>query len=206
MPVFSKSDSFLPIRSHFLEWVKWSDKIDAARYESPLQVVEMSEPCLQINACLSVDSSEPFLELLVQFVRTFQPAIVAEKPEIKTRFNKFKENQKGILDDYRKQIVLKSGGVAFVDLCTSGTPFQRYLVYYFHPTVDYTVTMYKRANGMVAVSVGKNPWKNFKSKDVGALCRRYGGGGHSTVGSILVDDAERANAVAESVVAYLSEG
>ena len=131
---------------------------------------------------------------------------MAEKPEIKTRFNKFKENQKGILDDYRKQIVLKSGGVAFVDLRTFWNSIPEVPCILLSSDRRLHCNDVQRANGMVAVSVGKNPWKNFKSKDVGALCRRYGGGGHSTVGSILVDDAERANAVAESVVAYLSEG
>jgi nanoRNase/pAp phosphatase (c-di-AMP/oligoRNAs hydrolase) len=59
----------------------------------------------------------------------------------------------------------------------------------------------------IKISVGANPWsKQRRRHDIGALCARFGGGGHAAVGGVTLglDELARARAAMAAIVHELA--
>lgn len=174
---------------HFYsQWIKWSDKIDSAKYSSPYEIIELSHPCLQINSTLAIDNSDQYLIYLIQQIRHKSPEEVATLDRVQEKYSIIKSKQNQIVKDFKELIKIEDHRIAYFDQSDLKIPFQRYISYYFYPTVDYTVAIYKKNGNTHSVSVGKNPWKDFQSRNIGKICKRYGGGGRPDVGAINTKD------------------
>ncbi len=58
------------------------------------------------------------------------------------------------------------------------------------------------------IALGFNPWgATARHHDLGGICRRFGGGGHSVVGGVAfaVDRADEAKSVLREIVAILEQ-
>jgi hypothetical protein len=186
----------------FDEWIHWSDKIDSADYTSPREPIEIEHPCLQINATLSIDYSRDYLEFLINQIRGKTPLEIASQRSVHSKFLKYKKNRDTELEILKNLLEVRDSSVAYFDQSQYDIPFQRYASYYFFPSVNYTIGVYKRGHGY-SISVGKNPWKNFVSENIGNICKRYGGGGRKDVGAIITDNHEEASRISMNILKML---
>jgi hypothetical protein len=121
------------------------------------------------------------------------------KEKIDIVLSKQKEYMKSFKDDYK--LILPN--IVFFDYVKNAIPFQRYLTYYYKPDANYSIGLYGRV-GKFAISVGRNPWLNFPSQNIGEICKTYGGGGRETVGSIILTDYSKALKIADTIANLLS--
>lgn len=186
----------------FREWIHWSDIIDNARYDSPAQVVEMEHPCLKINATLTADTPEHYFQHLVMSAKLFTPREVTETAPVKKRIDEIMLLREKHMQIFKENYRAGSNGAVFFDYAKHGIPFQRYLAYYYEPDAPYSVGVYPR-EGNFSISVGKNPWRDFKSKNIGEICKKYGGGGRENVGAVNLPTYRKALETAEKICGEL---
>jgi nanoRNase/pAp phosphatase (c-di-AMP/oligoRNAs hydrolase) len=84
-----------------------------------------------------------------------------------------------------------------------------FLGYWLFPESLYAVAGTRTAQ-TIKITVGLNKWTSSPRKptiDVGALCARFGGGGHAVVGGITLrgDELERARETIEQLVIELTK-
>jgi nanoRNase/pAp phosphatase (c-di-AMP/oligoRNAs hydrolase) len=92
----------------------------------------------------------------------------------------------------------------FTDVGARSPGFLGYLLF---PTALYAVAATRTAQS-IKISVGVNPWAGTPRRhDIGALCARYGGGGHAVVGGVTLrgDELPRAQATLAAIVKELAE-
>ena len=178
--------------------VHWSIVIDAARYESVGQVFASREPALRINLALA-DASERLFVDVARGLSTGSLEQVAELPNVKERFAEAREVQLRELD-YFKTRIRYVAGIVTADVTNELLRFSRYSPYYFVREALYSVVLYREATRFKALCM-RNPWLEFESIDLGALCQGFGGGGHRRVGAVAFPFSEktRAKAVLEEL-------
>lgn len=174
--------------------VRWADLIDAARFESPAQAVELAEPALQLMALLESGPSDALVNALIEGLAEGSIAEVHRRREVQEALLPVLLAQRETLDLVRARLEL-DGGVAYFDLSEDGvTGFNKFIPYYLHPETRYTVGLTAGAR-RAKVSVGSNPWKRPEPlTNLAELCGRYGGGGHPVVAGISFAPEERARA------------
>jgi hypothetical protein len=201
--LFMSNDEYKKITDGFKEWIIWSDIIDNAKYESPSQIVELKHPCLQINSTILPDIEDNYIEHLVTAVKMFSPEEVAETTIVRKKIEIILKTQTEQMEVFKKGYKIIQPQIGFFDYVKYQMPFQRYLFYYFEPEAFYSIGIYGRT-GKYAVSVGKNPWKEFQSKNIGTICETFGGGGRLNVGSVLVSNYKKALSMANTISSKLS--
>lgn len=202
-PLFANLKEFQKLIESYSKWIEWSDIIDSAGYHSPNEPIELNHPCLKINATLSVDISSEYLVYLIEHIKTSTPDEVANLEPVNLKFLVYKNKQEEIIEKFKSLLEIYNREIAYFDLANRDIPFQRYLSYYFHPKLSYTIGLYKKNKLSFVVSVGKNPWKQFQSENVGKICKRYGGGGRKDVGAIMVGDYKSAVNISKKIRKYL---
>jgi hypothetical protein len=196
-------DEFAKIVESFKEWILWSDIIDNARYESPEQIVELNHACLQINATLTSDVDEEYLQHLIAAAKLYSPQDIVETKIVKEKIDVYRKQQHSYMDKFKSDYKNISDTIVFYDYVKNGIPFQRYLTYYYKPDTHYSLGLYNRSDNY-AISVGKNPWLDFPAINIGELCQTFGGGGRNNVGSILIADYNKAIDVVAIICKVLS--
>lgn len=189
--LFMSSDDYNRIVDSFNEWIYWSDIIDNAKYESPAQVVELNHPCLQINETLTGDVEDNYICNLVSAAKLYLPEEVICLRDIKGKIDNVLRMRDNNLKVFKNEYKVLSQDIVLFDYVENEIPFQRYMTYYYEPEASYSIGLYKR-NGTYSISVGKNPWREFESVNIGEICRKYGGGGRENVGSVIVNNYSNA--------------
>ena len=108
-----------------------------------------------------------------------------------------------------RRVARVDGEVVVTDLLEEKVGgLNKFIVYYLHPEVRYSVTMLAVGNKL-KLSVGSNPWSTVpRTHNIAAICEQYGGGGHPVVGAISAARETiwpRARRVADEVLARLQE-
>lgn len=168
----------------FSELVQWAEKIDAARYDSVEETLSAGAPALRINAALSQSRGDDFPAGLVRLLRTLSVSEVADFPEVKGRFERFKILSDLGLTRFKQASWLEDDIVVF-DVDAMDVTVNRYAPYQFYPQARYSAGVVRTSEG-AKITVMRNPWLEFKSAPLGEICERYGGGGHERVGAILL--------------------
>jgi hypothetical protein len=169
----------------YVELVRWAEKIDAARYESPHEAIFAAAPALRISATLSLGGEDGYPERLIRVLRESTLEQVAELPEVRERFARIQELTQAGLDRLEKVVRLESDGIVVFDVDGTGVIINRYAPYYFFPTARYSAGVI-RSDGRAAILTMRNPWRDFPSVFLGRICERLGGGGHQRVGAITL--------------------
>jgi hypothetical protein len=189
--LFLSGDDYSKIMNNFSEWIYWSDIIDNAKFESPAQVVELKHPCLQINETLTGDIEDEYIRHLVTAAKMYLPEEVAGSYMVKTKIDNALKSQDKYLHIFKNGYKILPNEIVFFDYVKNDMPFQRYMTYYYEPGAYYSIGLYKR-DGKYSISIGKNPWLDIPSKNIGEICRKFGGGGRINVGSFAVPDYSKA--------------
>ena len=189
----------------FAGHVQWADLIDAARFTSPAQAVELEQPALQLMALLE---SSPPVVLVEQMIRTLARGVIEQAhalPEVQRALGPVLHGHREAIEHFKRHMTL-ADGVAYVDLSETGVGgFNKFIPYNLAADVRYTVVL-TCTKSRAKVSVGSNPWdRPTPLTNIAELCARYGGGGHAVVGAVSMPPGQldRARRAAEEIAAAL---
>lgn len=176
---------------HLAELAKVLDVVDGARYRSAKQTIEMKEPGVQMNAYVEGmphDARED--KHMIELMATRPLAAVVRDSAIARSIAKLKKNVTRSLGFYKKNLEV-SGRSTFIDL--SKDPLNgllRYAPYYLCPKSVYSIRV-RRKGKLWYLGVAANPWRSRENRfDLGALMKKYNGGGHYGVGATEFETRE----------------
>lgn len=172
--------------AYLKELVRWGDTIDGAMYESAEQAMLGREPALQVcNFMDTPENGNKTLPWLVKLMAEQSIEEIARNPKIKERVQLLTKEKRQSLAYYRNHTKFKDG-LALVDETPMRTIRMRFAPIMIYPEASY-VFRRRREGALYHFSVGVNPWKiPAHHADIGALLRKYGGGGHKRIGGLEV--------------------
>jgi hypothetical protein len=187
----------------FDEMARWSDVIDAARYDSVEQAVFGDQPALRIARALTVAPSPEWIDGLVTAMTTGTLSEVADRPEVEKAFQRASRNRDRALQQFPPTIQSNESGVLLFDASSNQIRRERFAAFYHHPDIHYSVGVIPTRAGF-HVSCGENPWLSSPaSVHIGEIMERYGGGGHRAVGGANPPSLEAAREVAAEIALEL---
>jgi hypothetical protein len=174
----------------FAQHVEWADIVDAARFSSPAQAVELREPALQLMTLLEAAPEEEQVARLIRDLASDTIDDVWRDDELQRALVPVLAEHRRTIEVFRARLHVRRG-VAYADLVDDGVQgFNKFIPYHLDPELRYTVALTvspRRAK----VSVGSNPWRRPRPLvNLGELCQRYRGGGHAVVGAVTLPAEE----------------
>lgn len=191
---------------HLSEAVQWADTIDAARFATAEAAVALRHPAQRLAAWLAHGRSGLDTARYVELLSRSSLAEVAARPEIAAQLAAVEVERARELEAVKRLGVWVGDVVVFDRFAEIGARSPGFLGYLLFPTALYTVAG-TRTPASIKISVGVNPWTSQPRRhDIGALCARYGGGGHAVVGGITLrgDELPRARATLAAIVRELA--
>jgi hypothetical protein len=188
------------------ETIAWADRIDAARFESAEDAAALTSPAQQLAAWLAHGRSPPDTAHYIDLVSHASLAEVAARPEIAPQLAAVAAERGSELAAVKRLGVWHGDVVVFDRIADVGARSPGFLAYLLFPTCAYTVSATRNTES-IKISVGVNPWSGVPRRhDIGALCARYGGGGHAVVGGITLrsDEVTRATETMAAIVRELT--
>ena len=187
----------------FREMARWSDIIDAARYENVEQAVFGDAPALRIARSLTVAPTPDWIDDLCEGMTEASLEEIAARPDVERAHQRASRNRDRALEQFPPTVEWKRGGVLFFDASSSHIRRERFAVFYHHPDLFYAVGVIPTRSGF-HVTCGENPWNPPVSHvHLGELMELYGGGGHRSVGGANPDGLQAARTVAAEVAEKL---
>jgi hypothetical protein len=173
-----------PSLQHPSQLVQWANKIDAARYESVDEALFGDSPALVISKGLAMASDQDCAELVRRLcVRPLDA--VAGDSDVRARFEQVQHGIQEALHRFAQHALLQPDGIVVADLSSEPVAGPRYAPYHRYPNAKYSIVLYNADEGP-KITAMRNPWQEFQSVPLGDIFRRYGGGGHRRVASLLI--------------------
>jgi hypothetical protein len=191
-------------KPHFKELIKWSDIIDGAKYISPRQTMDLKDPALQIAVFFDCHGNEvgtngPFIELLSRVPL----ADIARRRDVKRTVREAKKEIVSAIAYIEKNIEI-TGLTGYIYFSSWRLAKPRHAPYALYPKLIYLVRCYRK-DGFYHLGAGQNPWKRKENHiNIGALIKKYGGGGHFGVGATEIKTKQAAERAAKEIVEYLN--
>lgn len=190
---------------HLKELGRWLDIIDAARYKSPLQTIEMKEPAIQLAAFIGEKEGDLKLTIrLIKLLSIRNLRNIAALPEISAVISKIKNETKRSLEFYAKNLKV-FGKITFIDLRKFELRKLRHAPYYLVPQSLYTLLLEKEGNGF-HLGLGVNLWRHKNGKvHIGNFLRKCyarlgSAGGHKGVGGVNTKSERAAEKAAKEII------
>jgi len=193
-------------RERYAEMARWADKVDSAGYSSVEEAIFGSAPALRINLSLSDESAkaETYWSMLLESMRAMTLEEIAALPEVERHANAVLNRTRRGIDEVAKTIKTEPGEIAVFEAHQNVERIvNRYSPYVFFPEARYSVGLVRSADGD-KITAMRNPWRDFESVELGDLMRKYGGGGHRRVGSVMIP-AGKAPDAAKTLSAVVAE-
>jgi len=191
---------------HLADAVTWADKIDAARFASAEEAVALTNPAQRLAAWLAHGRSRLDTAHYVGWLADSSLAEVAERPEIAPQLAAVEAERGREMEALRALASWHDDVVVFDRFADVGARSPGFLGYLLFPACSYVVAG-TRTRDSIKITVGVNPWtKQPRRHDIGALCAKYGGGGHAVVGGVTLrgDELPRAQATLAALVRDLT--
>jgi hypothetical protein len=186
--------------------VKLADVVDSARFDSPEQAVDRSDPLMRLVSVVEHYGDDGFYANLVPELLQKPVAEVARSSFVNERYKPLGKKHERFVERVREKSEVQ-GRVVFVDLTeTILESVGKFVTYALFPRSVYSVLVGVLKGGP-KISVGYNPWSGQAlDADISAICARYGGGGHPVVGGIsfAANEVERARTVAHEIAKELA--
>jgi hypothetical protein len=192
---------------HLEDAVVWADKIDAAKFASAEEAIALTNPAQRLAAWLAHGRSGLDTARYVGWLSQSSLAEVAERPEIAAQLSTIEAVRAKEADALRRIGVWHDDVVVFDRFADHGARSPGFLGYLMFPECLYQVAG-TRGQDSIKITVGVNPWtKKPRRHDIGALCAKYGGGGHAAVGGVTLrgDELERARTTIAALVRELNQ-
>jgi hypothetical protein len=190
---------------HLVEAVRWADMIDAAKFASAADAVALAAPAQRLAAWLAHGRTPVDTARYVEWLSRGSLAEVAARPDVAAELATVEAERARELDAVGKLGVWHGDVIVFDRFADVGARSPGFLGYLLYPTCLYAVSG-TRSLQSIKISVGVNPWTTGQRRhDIGALCARYGGGGHAVVGGVTLgpDEVDRARVTMAAVVQEL---
>jgi hypothetical protein len=190
---------------HLVEAVRWADTIDAAKFASAGDAVALDLPAQRIAAWLAHGRAPVDTAHYVEWLSRDSLAAITARPEIASELATVERERERDLEAIRQLGVWHGDVIVFDRFDDPGSRSPGFLGYYLYPSCLYAVSG-TRHGASIKISVGVNPWTPQRRRhDIGALCARFGGGGHAAVGGVTLkyDELSRAKATLAAVVREL---
>ena len=187
--------------------VAWADKIDAARFGSAAEAVALDEPAQRLAAWLAHGRSGLDTARYVEWLSHGSLAEVAGRPELRPQLAAIASERTEELAAVAELGVWHGDVIAFDRFDDVGARNPGFLGYLLFPKALYAVSG-TRTKTSIKITVGLNPWTTATRAphaDIGALCAKYGGGGHAVVGGVTLraDELPRARDTMSKLIAEL---
>lgn len=201
----------------FKEMLKYVDKVDSAKLEAD----EIKNPSGWILLGFIMDprtglgrfrdfrvGNMELMEELMDACRTQTIDQILESPDVKERVAKYHEQDK-LFRDMLVKVTRTDGNVIVSDLRGVETIYtgNRFLIYSLYPQQNISIWAVDGRNKTnCPIAVGHSIVNRTSKTNVGALMLKYGGGGHTQVGTCQVpyEDADRV--IAELVEQMKKDG
>ncbi len=190
----------------FDEVIEWADLIDAARFASPAQAVELAEPALQLMTWLEANPDPALTHRFIERLGHETLAEIAGEPWVREPLAPLLTAHQRAIELVRRRARVTDGVVVFDLTDDDASSINKFISYFLHPEASYTVSLV-RAPGRLKISVGANPWfPERRRHDISQICERYGGGGHPFVGAVSLppDELDRARQILGEVATELA--
>jgi hypothetical protein len=177
---------------HLADAVAWADKIDAARFASAEEAVALDAPAQRLAAWLAHGRSPLDTARYVDLLTRESLAEVAARPEIAAQLTQVADERARELHAVQRLGQWHDDVIVFDRFDDVGARSPGFLGYLLFPRCAYAVTG-TRTTANIKITVGANPWPAApvrRAVDIGALCAKYGGGGHAVVGGITLRSDE----------------
>lgn len=191
---------------HLVEASRWADAIDAAKFPTADDAVAMTAPAQRIAAWLAHGRSPIDTAQYVSWLVHDSLAEIAARPEIAPKLAAVEAERAADIDAIRRIGVWHGEVIVFDRFAEPGARSPGFLAYQLFPSCLYAVSG-TRLGDSIKISVGVNPWtKQARRHDIGALCARFGGGGHAAVGGVTLraDEIDRARETMAALVRELA--
>ena len=132
---------------------------------------------------------------------------ITELPDVKERIDfYFKETD--LFKEQLKRLARMEGKVVVLDLRNEEVihPGNRFMIYAMYPEAEISVHIawgFQKQN--TAVMIGKSIVNRASNFDIGALCLKYGGGGHRNAGTCQLDN-DTVDSQLPEIIAELNAG
>ena len=192
--------------AHLVDAVSWADKIDAAQFASAEDAVALTSPAQRLAAWLAHGRSRLDTAHYVDWLSKSSLAEVAARPEIAPQLAAVEAERARELEAVKQLGVWHGDVVVFDRFADVGARSPGFLGYLLFPKCLYAVAATRTADS-IKITVGVNPWtKAPRRHDIGALCAKYGGGGHAVVGGVTLrgDELPRARDTLAALVRELA--
>jgi len=183
--------------------LEWSDIIDNSEYPSPKDLYDNSEIYILLNKLISFyqdQNNDDEIIQVIPYILDSPGDYLTLKSEI---LEKIIQEERAVIQGLKKTIRLDNY-ISYVDQSNTNFAVQRFVSYYYHSDLEYQIVLYRKDSSFV-VNFGRNPWKDFHSKNIGELAARYGGFGRKDVGGIVVQTKNEAELLVNSLIKDLSK-
>lgn len=174
---------------HLAEVVRWADVIDAAKFADAAAATSLDTPAQQIALWLGAVATPADIARYVHGLAadvdlTAAAGSFARDGIVQARAARARQ----------REVIARRGAwhgdVVALDLADEPDAITPGFVgYELFPACRYTVAL-TRTPRAVKLAIGWNPWGAPRGHDIGALCERFGGGGHAAVGGVTLDARE----------------
>jgi len=183
----------------FKELAEWSNVIDAARFESAEEALFGDAPALRIMRALTVAPHVDWSDDIVGHFYRSDLETTARNSEIEKRYQRACKNRDTALQQFDGTVLESRSGVLLYDASSDRVRRERFAAFYFYPEISYAVGLLPTRAGL-HVTAAENPWNSPRGVvDVGALCEKYGGGGHRAVGGANPSTYSEGRRVAQEI-------
>jgi len=194
----------LPL-NHLEVLVEYADSVDSAQYKSPIEALDRSTARAKFLAVVEHFGDAEFVTKMAPKLLDLPLDEVAESAEIVQSYATIERQQQEFLSHVRR-CSEDRGAVVVSDVSDrEHETFTKFASYFLFPHSTYSVLL-GRIPGALKISVGFNPWgPRQRQHDLGSICRKFGGGGHSVVGGVAFgpNDIQKARAVMGSIIDQL---
>jgi len=190
---------------HLVDAVTWADKIDAAKFGSAEEAVALQQPAQRLAAWLAHGRTPVDTAQYVEWLSRASLAELAARPDIAAQLATVEAERAQELAEVKQIGVWHDDVIVFDRFDDIGARSPGFLGYLLYPTCRYAVSG-TSTDTTIKISVGVNPWTSKPRRhDIGAMCARYGGGGHAVVGGVTLrrDEMDRARKTLDGLVAEL---
>jgi len=188
---------------HLADAVRWADKFDAAKFATADEAVALDNPAQRLAAWLAHGRTPFDTARYVEWLSRSSLAEVAARPEVAAELTAVQRERAHELDAVRQLGVWHDDVIVFDRFDDLGARSPGFLGYLLFPRCRYAVSA-TRTPSSIKITVGVNPWYDGAPlrQDIGALCARFGGGGHAVVGGVTLrgDELPRARQTLDALV------
>jgi hypothetical protein len=194
------------VEERFQDMSRWSDIVDAARFESVEQALFGEEPALRITRSLTAAPAFDWTDVLAEALIEDSLGVVAERSDVEKAYEKSARNRDKALRQFPTTVISIEDGVLLYDASSDKIRRERFAAFYHNPEISYCVGVIP-TRAWYHVTAGENPWnKPDPGVHVGELMEQYGGGGHRAVGGANPKTLDATRVAAQEIADALRRG